>query len=119
MKFLVVDDSPLVRQIMLQILNQQDHHDVDVVEDGESALECIGQSEYALILLDWKLPDKDGIEVLREIRAAGNKVPVIMVTADADKDNIMKAIKAGANGYIVKPFTPEAVLEKIKALVAI
>jgi two-component system chemotaxis response regulator CheY len=98
MKVLIVDDSPLVRQIMVQLFTRQKVEDVDQAENGLTALELIGSSTYDLIMLDWKLPDKDGIEVLSEIREAANKVPVIMVTADSEKTQIMKAIKAGANG---------------------
>lgn len=116
MQVLVAEDSPLVSKILTQTLSRMENTVVDAVFDGTTASDHLAQKAYDLVLLDWKMPRKDGIDILKEIRESGNEVPVIMVTADSDKENILMAIKAGANDYIIKPFTPAMVIEKIRAI---
>ena len=89
-------------------------YDIDHAENGLLAVSMAEEFDYDLILLDWNMPEMLGIDALKVIRATGNNVPIIMVTTEAEKANIVKAISAGANSYILKPFTPAALLEKIK-----
>lgn len=114
-KALVVDDSMVSRRILFGILQHScDIEDVEQVSDGEEALELIKEEDFDLILLDWNMPNMQGIDVLREIRAMGMKTPVIMVTGESDKEHVVEAYEAGATNYIIKPFGPETVAKKIK-----
>jgi len=122
MKVLIVDDSPISRRILTGIIQQHcEIQDVTTSNDGAGAIERIKAGSFDLVLLDWQLPEKTGIEVLEEIRALGLKTPVIMVTAGKEKDQVLRAFKAGANDYLMKPFDPKPgakrilqVLEKVK-----
>ena len=112
---LIVDDSGVMRKIITNALSQMGLTDVVPAEDGAQAVEAVqNHQDIGLILLDWNMPNKSGLEALQEIRGDGNKVPVIMVTTEAEKQRVVEAVKAGANNYIVKPFTPDVVQKKIK-----
>ncbi len=115
MKVLIVDDSGVMRKIITNALSQMGLTDVVQAEDGAQAVQAVQDNQdIGLILLDWNMPNKSGLEALQEIRGNGNKVPVIMVTTEAEKQRVVEAVKAGANNYIVKPFTPDVVQKKIK-----
>jgi two-component system chemotaxis response regulator CheY len=120
MKALVVDDSGVMRKIVAGALSKVGASEVLQAEDGVQAVQAVADNpDLGLIMLDWNMPNKNGLEALQEIRASGNKVPVIMVTTEAEKSRVVEAIKAGANNYIVKPFTPDVIAEKVKAVVSI
>ena len=115
MKVLVVDDSGVMRKIIVNALSQMGLTDVVQAEDGEQAVQAVQDNEdVGLVLLDWNMPNKSGMEALQEIRGNGNKVPVIMVTTEAEKQRVVEAVKAGANNYVVKPFKPDVIEKKIK-----
>jgi len=115
-RFLVVDDMSTMRKIIRTILNQLGYTNVDEAENGKEALAKLRIGNYQFVLLDWNMPEMDGFETLKNIRADEKlkNIPVIMVTAEAKKENVLMAIQAGANNYIVKPFTPEVLREKIE-----
>lgn len=116
MKALVVDDSAVMRKVVIGALSRADITDVDQAADGQEAVNACKEGDYGLILMDWNMPNMLGIDAVRAIRALGNKTPIIMVTTEAEKSRVVEALKAGANNYIIKPFEPATIVEKIKAV---
>ncbi len=116
MKVLVVDDFATMRKIEKNILGQLGIKNVDEADDGSTALPKIQANKYDVILLDWNMPQMSGLELLKAIRSdpVSKNVPVVMVTAEALKDNIIAAAQAGVNDYVVKPFTAAVLEEKLK-----
>ncbi|HUX06029.1 MAG TPA: response regulator [Acidobacteriota bacterium] len=115
MKALVVDDSEVMRKVVMGALSRAGITDVDQAGDGNEAVEKIKNGmEYDLILMDWYMPNMLGIDAVRAIRASGSTIPIIMVTTEAEKSRVIEALKAGANNYIIKPFEPSAIVQKIK-----
>jgi two-component system chemotaxis response regulator CheY len=114
-KILVVDDFPTMRRIVRNLLKELGFTDVDEAEDGAAGLEKLKGGRYGFVVSDWNMPNMDGLAMLRAIRADPvlAKTPVLMVTAEAKKENIIAAAQAGANGYVVKPFTAVTLEEKI------
>ena len=115
LKVLVVDDFATMRKIEKNILGQLGVKNVDEADDGSTALPKLQANKYDIVLLDWNMPTMTGLELLKAIRSDENlkSIPVIMVTAEALKDNIVAAAQAGVNDYIVKPFTAASLEEKI------
>jgi len=115
-RVLVIDDFATMRKIERNILGQLGVKNVDEADDGVTALPKIQQNKYDVILLDWNMPQMSGLELLKAVRADPNtkSVPIIMVTAEALKDNIVAAAQAGVNDYVVKPFTAAVLEEKLK-----
>jgi two-component system chemotaxis response regulator CheY len=114
-KILVVDDFPTMRRIIRNLLKELDFVNVDEAEDGAAGLERLKSGNYGFVVSDWNMPNMDGLAMLQAIRADPllAKLPVLMVTAEAKKENIISAAQAGANGYVVKPFTAITLEEKI------
>jgi two-component system chemotaxis response regulator CheY len=114
-KILVVDDFPTMRRIVRNLLKELEFVNVDEAEDGAAGLEKIKNGNYGFVVSDWNMPNMDGLAMLQAIRAdpSLSKLPVLMVTAEAKKENIIAAAQAGANGYVVKPFTAITLEEKI------
>lgn len=114
-KILVVDDFPTMRRIIKNLLKDLGFENVDEAEDGLIGLEKLRNGSFDLVVSDWNMPNMDGLAMLKEIRAdaALGKLPVLMVTAEAKKENIIAAAKAGASGYVVKPFTAATLEEKL------
>ena len=115
-RILTVDDMATMRKIIKSLLNQLGYTNIDEAENGKEALAKLKQNKYDLVLLDWNMPEMDGITLLQEIRKDTHlkDIPVIMVTAEAKKENVLLAIQSGANNYIVKPFTAETLKEKLE-----
>jgi two-component system, chemotaxis family, chemotaxis protein CheY len=118
MKILLVDDSSTMRRIQKNTLNTIGLTDVEEAEDGEQAVSKALAGKYDLILMDWNMPKMTGIEALKKMKSEDSikAIPVIMVTSESEKSRIIEAIQAGAANYIVKPFQPETLQEKIAAL---
>jgi two-component system, chemotaxis family, chemotaxis protein CheY len=114
-KILVVDDFPTMRRIVRNLLKELAFVNVDEAEDGAEGLEKVRNGNYGFVVSDWNMPNMDGLAMLLAIRADPRfaKLPVLMVTAEAKKENIIAAAQAGANGYVVKPFTAVTLEEKI------
>lgn len=115
MKILVVDDMSTMRRIVKNILKQLGFSNMEEAENGQEALTKLRADSYGFVVSDWNMPVMPGIEMLRSIRADEKlkHIPVLMVTAEAQKENLIEAIQAGVNNYIVKPFTAETMQEKI------
>ena len=114
MKVLLVDDSKTMRNIQRGILTQLDYTLIEEAVDGQDALDKVATFGPELILLDWNMPNMDGITFIKEFRSSGSRVPVIMVTTEAEKSRVVEAIKAGVNNYVVKPFTPDVLGQRIQ-----
>lgn len=117
-KILVIDDFPTMRRIIRNLLKDLGFESVDEAEDGQQGLEKLRNGSFDLVVSDWNMPNMDGLTMLKEIRADENlaKIPVLMVTAEAKKENIIAAAQAGANGYVVKPFTAATLEEKLNKI---
>ena len=118
MKILVVDDSQIFRESLKKILAEFGYQDIQDAVDGREALLKLSQGRVDLVILDWEMPNLSGLEVLKEIRSSEKtkEVPVIMCTSHSDKKSIVEAMRAGVNGYILKPFEKETIKEKIKQI---
>jgi len=116
MKVLVVDDFATMRKIVRNILKQIGFEDILEAEDGTAALRLIKNDQVGLVVTDWNMPNMSGLDLLREIRQnpQTTNLPVLMVTAEGLKENVMEAVKAGVSNYVVKPFTAEVLQEKIE-----
>ena len=117
-RVLVVDDSSTMRKIIIRALNAAGLTDTVEAGDGVEALAAFQGSPVDMVLTDWNMPNKNGLELVREIRATGSKVPVIMITTEAEKSRVIEAVKAGISDYLVKPFTPDALKKKIERFTA-
>ena len=115
MRFLVVDDFNTMRRIVRNLLKELGFNNVEEAEDGVDALTKLRAGGFDCVVSDWNMPNMDGLELLQTIRAdaALSKLPVLMVTAEAKKENIIAAAQAGASGYVVKPFTAATLEEKL------
>lgn len=118
LRFLVVDDFATMRRIVRNLLKDLDFNNVEEAEDGQDALDKLRQSSFDFVISDWNMPNLDGLQLLNEIRNDPKfaSLPVLMVTAEAKKENIIAAAQAGANGYVVKPFTAATLEEKLNKI---
>ena len=117
-KFLIVDDFATMRRIIRNLLRQLGYNNIEEAEDGAVGLRKLQSQEVDFVICDWNMPNMTGIELLREIRSDDSLkgLPFLMVTAEAIKENIIEAVKAGVSNYIVKPFTADVLQEKIEAI---
>ncbi len=115
MKILVVDDFSTMRRIIKNLLKDLGFTNVQEADDGSTALPMLQQGDFDFVVTDWNMPGMQGIDLLRAVRADDNlkDIPVLMVTAEAKKEQIVAAAQAGVNGYVVKPFTAATLKEKL------
>ena len=118
MKFLVVDDFSTMRRIVRNLLKELGFNNVDEAEYGVVALQKLERGDFEFVVTDWNMPNMDGLALLQHIRKAPElkHLPVLMITAEAKKENIIAAAQAGASGYIVKPFTSATLSEKLQKI---
>ena len=114
MKALVVDDSAVMRKVLIGALGRANIDQVDQAADGREAVEAAKATDYGLILMDWNMPNMLGIDAVKAIRELGKTMPIIMVTTEAEKSRVIEALKAGANNYVIKPFEPATIVSKIQ-----
>ena len=118
MKFLVVDDFSTMRRIVRNLLKELGFANIDEAEDGMAALQKLNSAEFDFVVTDWNMPNMDGLTLLQTIRKTPHlkHLPVLMITAEAKKENIIAAAQAGASGYVVKPFTAGTLSEKLEKI---
>jgi len=114
-KILVVDDFATMRKVLRNLLKQAGYENIIEAEDGVTALRTLKSQKIDFVISDWNMPNMTGIELLKAVRADSDlaTMPFLMVTVEALQDNVIAAVKAGVNNYIVKPFTAEVLNEKI------
>lgn len=115
MKVLIVDDFSTMRKIVRNIIKQLGFKNIIEADDGKSAVKELKKGKVDLILCDWNMPEMSGIDLLKTVRSDDElkDTPFVMITAEAQKDNILEAVKEGVSNYIVKPFTAETISEKL------
>jgi two-component system chemotaxis response regulator CheY len=118
MKILIVDDFSTMRRIVRNILKQLSFNNVDEAEDGDVALEKLRSGSFDFVITDWNMPNMTGLELLKTIRSDDmlKDTPVLLITAEAEKENVVIAAQAGVNDYIVKPFTGDVLQQKINKI---
>ncbi len=118
MRVLVVDDFSTMRKIIKGIMRKLGFTNLEEAEDGTTALPKLKADKYDFVISDWNMPNMNGLEFLKAIRSDEDlkELPFLMVTAEAKKENILDAIKSGANNYIVKPFTEEVLQQKLEEI---
>jgi two-component system chemotaxis response regulator CheY len=119
LKILVVDDFATMRKVIRNLLKQGGFENVVEAEDGVAALKVLQSQKVDFVISDWNMPNMSGLELLKAVRGSDDlkELPFLMVTAEALKDNVVAAVKAGVSNYIVKPFTAEVLTEKIEKIV--
>jgi two-component system chemotaxis response regulator CheY len=119
LKILVVDDFATMRRIMKNILKQLGYTNITEADDGTTALEELKRGSFDLIISDWNMPKMTGLDLLKLVRSdpAFKDIPFLMVTAEAQKQNVIEAVQAGVSNYVVKPFTAEAIADKLGKII--
>ena len=117
-RVLVADDSGTMRKIIIRSLNAVGIRDVTEACDGQDALDKFNVDSFDLVLTDWNMPNKTGLELIQGIRATGSRVPILMITTEAEKRRVMDAIQAGVTDYLVKPFDSDVLRAKLEKLSA-
>ncbi|MFH1687334.1 MAG: response regulator [bacterium] len=120
LKILAVDDSPTMRRIIINTLKRAGFKDVVEASDGRDALAKMKLDSFNFVITDWNMPEMDGLALVTALRSMDQykRLPILMVTTRSVKDDIVEALKAGVNNYIVKPFTPDTLKEKIEQVLA-
>jgi two-component system, chemotaxis family, chemotaxis protein CheY len=118
MKFLVVDDFSTMRRIIKNLLHDLGYQNVVEADDGNTALPLLQAGDIDFLITDWNMPGMPGLELLKAVRADANlaKLPVLMLTAEAKREQIIEAAQAGVSGYVIKPFTAETLKEKLEKI---
>jgi two-component system chemotaxis response regulator CheY len=120
MNILVVDDFSTMRRIIKNLLHDLGYQNVSEADDGNTALPLLRSGRFDFLITDWNMPGMHGLELLRQVRADPNlaRLPVLMLTAEAKREQIIEAAQAGVNGYVIKPFTAVTLKEKIDKILA-
>jgi len=118
LKILAVDDSPTMRRIIMNTLKRAGFNDVVEATDGKDGMTKLKVEKFDFVITDWNMPEMDGLTFVTSIRSDPDlqSLPILMVTTRSVKEDIVRAMKAGVNNYIVKPFTPETLAEKINTV---
>jgi two-component system chemotaxis response regulator CheY len=119
MRFLVVDDSSTMRRIIINTLNKLGYKECHEAANGREGVERLATTQVDMVITDWNMPEMSGIDFIKAVRsnAATKHLPVLMVTTNAAQDDIVQALHAGVNNYVVKPFTPDTIRDKIESAV--
>jgi len=120
MKILVVDDFSTMRRIVKNCLQEIGYTDISEADDGNSALPMLQSGSFDFLITDWNMPGMPGLDLLKAVRADAKlaKMPVLMLTAEAKREQIIEAAQAGVSGYVIKPFTAATLKEKIDKILA-
>jgi two-component system chemotaxis response regulator CheY len=120
MKFLIVDDFPTMRRMVKGLLHELGYQDVTEADDGNTALPMLKNGSFDFLITDWNMPGMAGLDLLKAVRADARiaKLPVLMLTAEAKREQIIEAAQAGVSGYVIKPFTVQTLKEKIDKIIA-
>jgi two-component system chemotaxis response regulator CheY len=120
MKILVVDDYSTMRRIVKNSLHDLGYSDVSEADDGKTALPMLQSGNFEFLITDWNMPGMPGLDLLKAVRADARlaKLPVLMLTAEAKREQIIEAAQAGVSGYVIKPFTAETLKEKMQKILA-
>jgi two-component system chemotaxis response regulator CheY len=120
LNFLVVDDFSTMRRIIKNLLNDLGYPNVTEADDGATALPLLKAGQFDFLITDWNMPGMPGLELLKQVRADERlaKMPVLMLTAEAKREQIVEAAQAGVNGYVIKPFTSATLKEKIDKILS-
>jgi two-component system chemotaxis response regulator CheY len=120
LKFLIVDDFSTMRRIVKNLLHDLGYTNVTEADDGKTALPMLQGGNFEFLITDWNMPGMPGIELLKAVRADAKlaKLPVLMLTAEAKREQIIEAAQAGVNGYVIKPFTAATLKEKLDKIFA-
>ncbi|MGA2023673.1 MAG: chemotaxis response regulator CheY [Steroidobacteraceae bacterium] len=120
MNFLVVDDFSTMRRIIKSVLHEMGYANVTEADDGNTALPLLKNGNFDFLITDWNMPGMGGLELLKLVRADSRlaKLPVLLLTAEAKREQIVEAAQAGVSGYVIKPFTPATLKEKIEKIIA-
>lgn len=113
MKVMLIDDSRTMRNIQKSVLSQLGLTNIEEACDGQDALSKVGAFQPELILVDWNMPNMDGLSFVKAYRQLNKQTPMIMVTTESEKARVIEAIKAGVNNYVIKPFTPDLLAQRI------
>lgn len=113
MKIMLIDDSKTMRNIQRSVLSTLGYNEIEEACDGQDALSKVGAFGPDLILVDWNMPTMDGLTFVKTFRQQNKTTPLIMVTTESEKSRVIEAIKAGVNNYVVKPFTPDLLSQRI------
>jgi len=118
MRIMLIDDSKTMRNIQKSVLKQLGYTEIEEACDGQDALSKVAAFKPELCLVDWNMPNMDGLTFVKAFRESDKSTPLIMVTTEAEKSRVIEAIKAGINNYVVKPFTPDLLSERITETLA-
>ena len=120
LKFLVVDDFSTMRRIIKNLLHDLGYSNVTEADDGKTALPMLQAGDFDFLITDWNMPGMPGLDLIKAVRADTRlaKMPVLMLTAEAKRDQIIEAAQAGVNGYVIKPFTAETLKEKLDKILS-
>ncbi len=116
-KVLLVDDSSTMRKIIMRSLSAVGISDVTEAGDGAEAFKLFSQAPFDLVLTDWNMPNRTGLDLTKDIRGGGSQAPIIMITTEAERQRVVDAVSAGVSDYLIKPFTADALREKLNKFV--
>lgn len=114
MQVLIAEDDPLTRRLIAALLKRAGGLDLAEAQDGDEAMALLAQTAFDLLLLDWDMPGRPGIDIVRKLRDSGSQIPIVMVTAAAQRDKVLEALGAGVSDYVIKPFEPGCLLGKVE-----